>query len=194
MGCGECPTTRPPHFYSLAKRKRNFRGIKIDLFGVHWHWANVETKVRRYPRRSRNRLTTVALARVLLVDDNPTSRLTLKTVLEASGYSVDSAASAAEAFGKMDQKSYELILSDLQMESPEAGLKVLARARIMEYEPATALITAYQQSARSSPRAQNLTIETQDVPEILTKVAELISERATRRLERQMRQAAAAAS
>lgn len=150
--------------------------------------------MRRYPRRSRNRLTTLALARVLLVDDNPTSRLTLKTVLEASGYSVDSAASAAEAFGKMDQKSYELILSDLQMESPEAGLKVLARARIMEYEPATALITAYQQRARSSPRSQNLTIETQDVPEILTKVAELISERATRRLERQMRQAAAATS
>jgi CheY-like chemotaxis protein len=136
-------------------------------------------------------MTTVALARVLLVDDNPTSRLTLKTVLEASGYHVDSAASAAEAFGKMDQKSYELVLSDLQMESPEAGLKVLARARIMEYEPATALITAYHQSAKLDVRAQSLIIETQDVPEILTKVADLISERATRRLERQMRHAAA---
>jgi CheY-like chemotaxis protein len=131
------------------------------------------------------------LARVLLVDDNPTSRLTLKTVLEASGYHVDSAASAAEAFGKMDQKSYELVLSDLQMESPEAGLKVLARARIMEYEPATALITAYHQNAKLDARAQTLIIETQDVPEILTKVADLISERATRRLERQMRHAAA---
>jgi CheY-like chemotaxis protein len=111
--------------------------------------------------------------------------------LEASGYHVDSAASAAEAFGKMDQKSYELVLSDLQMESPEAGLKVLARARIMEYEPATALITAYHQNAKLDARAQTLIIETQDVPEILTKVADLISERATRRLERQMRHAAA---
>ena len=37
------------------------------------------------------------LARVLLVDDDPASRLTLKTVLEAGGYNVDSAASAAEA-------------------------------------------------------------------------------------------------
>ena len=36
------------------------------------------------------------LARVLLVDDDLTSRLTLKTVLEAGGYAVDSAASAAE--------------------------------------------------------------------------------------------------
>ena len=38
----------------------------------------------------------IELARVLLVDDNPASRLTLQTVLEASGYKVDAAASAAE--------------------------------------------------------------------------------------------------
>src|SRR5580700_5123851 len=81
------------------------------------------------------------LARVLLVDDDPTSRLTLKTVLEAGGYSVDSAASAAEAVGKLDVGEYELVLSDLQMESPEAGLKVIAHARMMNYKPATALIT-----------------------------------------------------
>ena len=35
-------------------------------------------------------------AKVLLVDDDPASRLTLKTVLELSGYTVDCAASAAE--------------------------------------------------------------------------------------------------
>ena len=79
------------------------------------------------------------LARVLLVDDDPASRLTLQTVLEAGGYNVDSAASAAEAVGKLDDGEYELVLSDLQMESPEAGLKVLAHARMMDYKPATAL-------------------------------------------------------
>src|SRR6516164_10938962 len=84
------------------------------------------------------------LARVLLVDDDPTSRLTLKTVLEAGGYNVDSAASAAEAVGKLDEGEYELVLSDLQMESPRAGLKVIAHARIKEYKPATALIQTYQ--------------------------------------------------
>jgi PleD family two-component response regulator len=41
----------------------------------------------------------LALARVLLVDDNTAARLTLQTVLEAGGYRVDSAASAAEAVG-----------------------------------------------------------------------------------------------
>src|SRR6478752_10563479 len=94
------------------------------------------------------------LARVLLVDDDMTSRLTLKTVLEAGGYAVDSAASAAEAVGKLDESQYELVLSDLQMESPEAGLKVLAHARLMEYKPATALITAYQDSHPDLARHQ----------------------------------------
>ena len=84
------------------------------------------------------------LARVLLVDDDLTSRLTLKAVLEAGGYFVDSAASAAEAVGKLDERQYELVLSDLDMESPEAGLKVLAHARLMDYKPATAILTTYQ--------------------------------------------------
>src|SRR5438876_3133681 len=89
------------------------------------------------------------LARVLLVDDDPTSRLTLQTVLEAGGYRVDAAASAAEAVGKLDEQEYELVLSDLQMESPRAGLKVLAHAKMMDYKPATALVTTYQN--RQSP-------------------------------------------
>ena len=38
----------------------------------------------------------------------------------------------------------------LQMESPEAGLKVLAHARNMEYKPATALVTSY----RNAPQPQ----------------------------------------
>ncbi|MDQ2843602.1 MAG: response regulator [Acidobacteriota bacterium] len=96
------------------------------------------------------------LARVLLVDDDAASRLTLKAVLEAGGYCVDAASSAAEAVGKLDEQQYELVLSDLQMESPDAGLKVLAHARLMDYKPATAILTTTKPgepipSPRSSP-------------------------------------------
>ena len=121
------------------------------------------------------------LARVLLVDDDLTSRLTLKTVLEAGGYAVDSAASAAEAVGSQ----YELVLSDLQMESPEAGLKVLAHARLMDYKPATALFTSYHNS-RPDPR-RSVLIKPEDVPGLLGKVADLISQRAARIVARQLR-------
>ena len=129
------------------------------------------------------------LARVLLVDDDPTSRLTLKTVLEAGGYNVDAAASAAEAVGKLDEGEYELVLSDLQMESPEAGLQVIAHARMMTYKPATALITTYQNArpVMTISHQSSLLIKPEDIPELLGKVADLISQRATRRLERELR-------
>jgi len=132
------------------------------------------------------------LARVLLVDDDVTARLALQTVLEAGGYAVDVAASAAEAVGKLDEQEYELVLSDMGMESPRAGLQVLAHARLKEYQPATALVNTQHDSnvAPGSRRAQrSLFIETEGVPVLLGKVADLIGLRATRRLARAMRQA-----
>jgi CheY-like chemotaxis protein len=132
------------------------------------------------------------LARVLLVDDDLTSRLTLKAVLEAGGYFVDSAASAAEAVGKLDEQQYELVLSDLEMESPDAGLKVLAHARLMDYKPATALLTTYQYK-RPDVRRRVL-IGPEDLPGLLSKVADLISQRAARIVHRQLRQAASPVS
>lgn len=129
------------------------------------------------------------LARVLLVDGDVTSRLTLQTVLEAGGYRVDAAASAAEAVGKLDDGEYELVLTDLRMESPEAGLKVLAHARMMDYKPATALITTYQDGRRSPRNASTVLIEPEDLPGLLSRVADLVSERATRKVERELRHA-----
>jgi CheY-like chemotaxis protein len=126
------------------------------------------------------------LARVLLVDDDVTSRLTLKAVLEAGGYFVDSAASAAEAVGKLDERQYELVLSDLQMESPEAGLKVLAHARLMDYKPATAIFTTYQN--RQADGRRPVLIKPEDLPGLLSKVADLISQRAAKIVARQLRQ------
>jgi len=128
------------------------------------------------------------LARVLLVDDDLTSRLTLKAVLEAGGYFVDSAASAAEAVGKLEEQQYELVLSDLEMESPEAGLKVLAHARLMHYKPATAILTTYQNKRPDLHRP--VLIKPEDLPGLLSKVADLISQRAARIVERQLRQTA----
>ena len=134
-----------------------------------------------------DRCLELEMARVLLVDDDPTSRLTLQTVLQAGGYHVDAAASAAEAFGKLEEQEYQLVLSDLQMESPEAGLKVLAHASTMDYKPATAIVTTYQ---NSKPLNQaHMLIKPEDIPELLGKVANLISERAARKMRREMRHA-----
>ena len=134
------------------------------------------------------------LARVLLVDDDPASRLTLQTVLRAGGYRVDAAASASEAVSKLDESEYELVLTDLHMESPESGLKVLAHARLMDYKPATALITTYRDARRTKSSnkktSPTVLIEPEDLPALLTKVADMVSERATRRVQRGLKHGA----
>jgi CheY-like chemotaxis protein len=133
------------------------------------------------------------LARVLLVESDVASRLTLQTLLQACGYAVDVAASAAEAVGKLDDRIYELVLSDPNMESPEAGRGVLAYAKRKEYKPATAMIrkhrdgSAREDRRKSTPR---MLVEAEDVSTFLSQVAELISLRATRRSERALRLAA----
>lgn len=130
------------------------------------------------------------LARVLLVNDELTSRLTLQTLLEAGGYSVDVAASAAEALEKLDERKYELVLSDLEMESPNAGLNVLAYARVKDYRPATALVTSYQDSKpvrHAVNGEQQVSVHSKDVQSLLSKVADLIALRAQRRALRATR-------
>ena len=101
----------------------------------------------------------------------------------------DVASSASEAIEMMDSSQYVLVFSDLGMRSPEEGLKVLAYARLKDYKPATASVTAYHGSGPlPKAREADVVVETEDVPRLLTKVAELIGLRAIRRIQRQVRQ------
>ncbi len=84
--------------------------------------------------------------RILLVDDDVAVLLTLKAVLELHGFEVDTAGSSAEAVARMKSAVYQMVISDLRMETEEAGLEVLRAARRQAYDPATALLTAYPPS------------------------------------------------
>jgi CheY-like chemotaxis protein len=80
---------------------------------------------------------------ILLVDDDLAVLLTLKAVLELHGFEVDTASSSGEAFARLKSGIYQMVISDLRMETEEAGLEVLRTARRQPYNPATALLTAY---------------------------------------------------
>lgn len=130
------------------------------------------------------------MARVLVVHGELTPRLALRTILQAGGYTVDVAATPAEALAKMDGGAYELVLSDAQFGTGEAGPDLLAYARVKDYRPATALITSSEPYVRPryGQRQQNVSIYTENLPHLLEKVAELIGLRASRRY-RPLRQA-----
>ena len=129
------------------------------------------------------------LARVLVVHGELAPRLALQTILRAGGYAVDAAATPAEALTKLDEGQYELVLSEASFGSQMAGRKVLAYARIKNYRPATAVITAYRPTHQLiGSRRSQMSVYTENIPHLLGKVADLIGLRASRR-HRPLRQA-----
>jgi DNA-binding response OmpR family regulator len=81
--------------------------------------------------------------RILLVDDDVAILLTLKAVLEISGFEVETAASAREAKQRLKANEYHMVITDLRMESDTAGQEVAAAARKAPNQPAVAMLTAY---------------------------------------------------
>ncbi len=81
--------------------------------------------------------------RILLVDDEVAVLLTLKAVLEISGFEVDTAASAKEGKSKLHTHEYQMVITDMRMESEASGLEVIEAARAAPYRPAVALLTAF---------------------------------------------------
>jgi CheY-like chemotaxis protein len=139
----------------------------------------IEIEMSPHPQR---------VARVLLADSDLASRLTLKSILSAAGYAVDGAATAAEAIGKLDNNEYQLVFADLRSESQEAGQRLLAYARQKDFHPATALIASHMKKTGTSPGIGDsdervVRISNENVSSLLVRAAELISQRANRRMK-----------
>jgi CheY-like chemotaxis protein len=133
------------------------------------------------------------MAAVLLADSDLLSRLTLESILSAAGYAVECAATSAEAIAHLDRGEYQLVLADLRAESEEAGARLLAYGRNKEYRPATALISSRlsetgSDAAELSPESV-VRISDENVTYLLARIAELIGDRADRRIRNLTRRA-----
>ncbi len=81
--------------------------------------------------------------RILLVDDELAILLTLKAILEINGFETDTAASAREAKSKLRSGKYHMVITDMRMESENAGLEVARAAKKAAGQPAVAMLTAF---------------------------------------------------
>ena len=88
--------------------------------------------------------------RILLVDDELAILLTLKAVLEISGFEVETAASAREAKLKIRSSQFHMVITDMRMESDYAGNEVVHAAKKAPYQPAVAMLTAFPMTDRGS--------------------------------------------
>ena len=125
--------------------------------------------------------------RILLVDDDLAVLLTLKAVLEFHGFEVETASSTAEAFSRLESATYNMVISDLRMETEDAGLKVIQAARRQSYDPATALLTAYPPSGEhwEEDHSESLLIKPLGTKELLRQVEALLIRHADARQQRQ---------
>lgn len=114
--------------------------------------------------------------RILLVDDELAILLTLRAILEMNGFEVETAASAKEAEQKLSHGTYEMVITDMRMETETAGYDVIRTARQQSYNPATAILTAYPTLGNEwqSKGAQSLLVKPVNMQELLRQIEALL--------------------
>jgi DNA-binding response OmpR family regulator len=116
----------------------------------------------------------VAKRRVLLVDDEVSILLTMKAVLEISGFEVDTAASAREARSKIKLREYQMVITDMRMESDAAGRDVIQAARTAAYHPAVALLTAFPDDDWADIGADKMLVKPMQTAVLLRQIEKML--------------------
>ena len=114
--------------------------------------------------------------RILLVDDELAILLTLKAILEMNGFEVETASSGREALQKLDAGVFQMVITDMQMETETAGYDVIRAAQQKPYNPATSIVTAYPSLGRDwkSKGAQSLLVKPVNIQDLLRQIEALL--------------------
>lgn len=84
----------------------------------------------------------MAQGRILVVDDDPLMLDFLKEALSRQGYNVDTAEGGEEALRKVEEKGYDLVITDVRMPGVD-GMTVLESVKRNFAETEVVVITAY---------------------------------------------------
>ena len=79
---------------------------------------------------------------ILLVDDNHDGILARRSVLEELGYQVISASCGIEALTRIEEQSFDLVITDFKM-SPMNGLELIARLRQRDFVKPIILLSGF---------------------------------------------------
>ena len=120
--------------------------------------------------------------RVLLVDDEIPVLLTMKAVLEISGFDVDTATSAREGKNRIKKNEYQMVITDMRMESDAAGREVIQAARSAPYHPAVALLTAFPTSDEDwqDMGADKMLVKPMQTAQLIQQLAKLLDNHAAK--------------
>ncbi len=112
------------------------------------------------------------MARILVVDDEPSIRSMLCEVLRRNGHAVESARDPTEAIGRCKAQSYDLVLSDIVMGDMD-GHELARRLALLCPRTRVVLMTGFDPGCDNcpySPRCE-LVRKPFDLKEVLSAVA-----------------------
>lgn len=82
------------------------------------------------------------MARVLVVDDEPSFRALLRDILEGAGHGVTEARDGAEALAFLERSAFDVVLTDRRMPKVD-GLELVRRLRARPAAPPVVVLTAH---------------------------------------------------
>src|ERR1700722_280614 len=119
----------------------------------------------------------MAIAKVLLVDDDENALSGLAELLEYKGFEIATAASVPEAVKHISSESYDVLLSDLHMPGAGDGLTVVSAMRHANPLAVTLLLSAFPQMEAA---AQAILLQADEIlfkPMDLTLLLDVIKQR-----------------
>jgi len=81
--------------------------------------------------------------RVLVVDDEPAITMMLRMILSSDALEVTTASSAAEAQAALARSQFDVVVTDMRMETPVAGMQVAGFAKASKSKPAVVILSAF---------------------------------------------------
>jgi signal transduction histidine kinase len=110
-----------------------------------------------------------AMARILIIDDDPTSRAATAALFTAAGHEVVEAAEGAEALDLIGMKGFDAVFTELNLPGG-AGLEVIQQAHALEPDLPMAVLTGYatiEQAIRAQQQGATAFIAKPPAPEEL---------------------------
>ena len=122
--------------------------------------------------------------KLLLVDDDPVIRSTMKMILEIEHFHVSVAGSVAEAIHLIDTQTFDALLSDLHMPGAGDGFTVISAMRHKHPDAVTLLFTGYPALKEAMDaillQADEILVKPMPIPEMVALIRDRLAKRVKR--------------
>lgn len=117
--------------------------------------------------------------RILIAEDEAAVGSMLRMVLEAHGFEVQLVPSASAAVKTLKDGAFDVVITDMKMETSSAGYEVVRAAAAQPYRPAVLILTGFPLLARDwkNAGASGLLQKPVEMARLLDAIRQLLGER-----------------